>query len=75
MTDKYPGLSSYTDRHGKLRWRYRTKERLVSLPAPDQPEFKEAYLAAVEGRKINKAPVVRMLELPCPGRLEPPSNG
>jgi hypothetical protein len=67
MTDKYPGLSSYTDRHGKLRWRYRTKERLVSLPAPDQPGFEEAYQAAVEGRKNRKAPVVRMPGAALPG--------
>ncbi|NGO54300.1 tyrosine-type recombinase/integrase [Allomesorhizobium camelthorni] len=67
MTDKYPGLSSYTDRHGKLRWRYRTKERVVSLPAPDQPGFEEAYQAAVEGRKINKAPVVKMPGAALPG--------
>ncbi|WP_245525788.1 MULTISPECIES: hypothetical protein [unclassified Mesorhizobium] len=67
MTDKYPGLSSYTDRHGKVRWRYRNKERVVSLPAPDQPGFKEAYQAAVEGRKVPKAPVVRMPGAALPG--------
>ena len=67
MTDTYPSLSSYTDRHGKLRWRYRTKERMVSLPAPDQPGFEEAYQAAVEGRKINKAPVVKMPGAALPG--------
>ncbi|WP_287159971.1 hypothetical protein [Mesorhizobium sp.] len=67
MTDKYPGLSFYTDRHGKVRWRYRTKERVVSLPAPDQPGFKEAYQAAVEGRKAPKAPVVRMPGAALPG--------
>jgi len=67
MTDKYPGLSSYIDRHGKLRWRYRTKERVVSLPAPDQPAFEEAYQAAVEGRKVRKAPVVKMPGAALPG--------
>lgn len=67
MTDKYPGLSSYTDRHGKLRWRYRTKERVVSLPAPNQPGFKDAYQAAVEGRKVPKAPVVQMPGAALPG--------
>ncbi len=67
MTDKYPGLSAYTDRHGKLRWRYRTKERVVSLPTPNQPGFKEAYQAAVEGRKVPKAPVVRMPGAALPG--------
>ncbi|TIW69654.1 MAG: integrase, partial [Mesorhizobium sp.] len=67
MTDKYPGLSSYTDRHGKLRWRYRTKERVVSLPAPNQPGFKDAYKAAVEGRKVPKAPVVQMPGAALPG--------
>lgn len=70
MTEKYPGLSSYTDRHGKLRWRYRTKERIVSLPAPSQPGFKEAYKAAVEGRKPKIAPVIKM-----PGAALPATFG
>ncbi|WP_189343223.1 MULTISPECIES: hypothetical protein [unclassified Mesorhizobium] len=67
MSDKYPGLSSYTDRHGKLRWRYRTKDRVVSLPAPNQPGFKDAYQAAVAGRKVPKAPVVQLPGAALPG--------
>lgn len=31
---------------------------MLSLPAPNQAGFKEAYQAAVEGRKVPKAPVV-----------------
>ena len=57
MTD-HPGASPYKDRHGKERWRYRRKGKTVSLPgAPGQPEFEEAYGAAIEGREPRKAAV------------------
>lgn len=48
-------------------WRYRTKERLVSLPTPNQPGFKDADQAAVEGRKVPKATVVQMPGAALPG--------
>ena len=41
-----------------MRWRYRANGRSVELPSPDTPWFREVYQAAVEGRKIRKAPVV-----------------
>jgi integrase len=40
---------------------------VVSLPAPDQRGFKEAYQAAVEGRKVHKAPVIQMPGAALPG--------
>lgn len=62
----YPDLSSYEDRHGKTRWRYRHKGRSVTLPSPNDPTFEEAYQAAVEGRAPKKAAVVPMLGAALP---------
>lgn len=60
MSDEHPGAGRYTDRHGKVRWRYRRSGKTVPLPhAPGHPEFEEAYAAAVEGREPVKADVVR----------------
>jgi len=70
VKEAYPGLGSYQDRHGRTRWRYRHKGRTVSLPAPDEPGFEEAYQAAVEGRKPRKAQVVAM-----PGAALPETLG
>lgn len=51
-------LSSYTDRHGKLRWRYRRNGRSIPLPGqPGEEAFEAAYSAALEGRQ--RAEVVR----------------
>ena len=56
--NEYPGASPYNDRHGKERWRYRRKGKSVSLPgAPGDPDFEEAYNAAVEGRERRSAEV------------------
>lgn len=42
------GVTSYVDRHGKRRYRYRAKGGYQkSLPAPDQPGFKAAYASAL----------------------------
>ncbi len=60
MTDEFPGLSSFVDRHGTRRWRYRAKGRTVSLPHPDHPGFREAYNAAVERRERRSAEVAHM---------------
>ncbi len=50
MTD-YPNASSYLDRHGRRRWRFRRAGRTVPLPGqPGEPAFESAYLAAIEGR-------------------------
>ncbi len=45
-----PGLSSFLDRHGRRRWRYRARGRTVSLTGkPGDPGFLAAYQAAVSG--------------------------
>jgi len=45
-----PNVSSYQDRHGKTRYRYRKRgQRTVHLPGlPGSPEFMEAYQAALQ---------------------------
>lgn len=48
----YPGLTRITDRHGKVRWRFRIKGR-PSCYIPGEfgsKEFEAAYQAAVNGR-------------------------
>ncbi len=54
----FPGVSRFTDRHGKVRWRYRKKGlAYVYLPGPyGSAEFRIAYEAAVAG---TKEPIVR----------------
>jgi len=66
----YPHASSYKDRHGKARWRFRRAGRTVQLPqAPGHPDFDKAYTAALEGRqKPQPASVVRL-----PGQAAPKS--
>jgi len=57
----FPFASSYKDRHGKTRWRFRRSGKTISLPeAPGHPAFEAAYLAAIEGRPApQRARVVR----------------
>lgn len=47
----FPNASPFTDRHGRVRWRFRRKGlRTVYLPGvPGSAEFAEAYKAASEG--------------------------
>lgn len=50
--EKRPGLSSYKDRHGTLRWRYRRKGRTVAIPGqPGDDGFEAAYSDALQGRR------------------------
>lgn len=52
-------VSSYKDRHGRVRWRFRRRGLTVALPGqPGEEPFQRAYLAALEGRPI-RAEVVR----------------
>ena len=54
-----PFVSSYRDRHGKQRWRYRRRGVSVALPGqPGEESFEAAYSAALEGRRAT-AEVVR----------------
>jgi integrase len=60
MINNHPGAGSYQDRHGRTRWRYRRAGKTISLPgAPGEPEFEEAYAAAVEGRERKGAEIRR----------------
>lgn len=55
MTDALPNVSSYRDRHGKLRWRYRKGQACVQLPgAPGEVRFQEALERALSGRLIQR---------------------
>ena len=57
--ERRPYLSSFQDRHNRTRWRYRRAGKTISISGqPGEPDFEEAYLAAVEGRPLRKAVVV-----------------
>lgn len=66
----YPGLSSFTDSYGKTRYRYRRKGKSKAIPeAPGHPIFEECYLAAVEGRRPNKASITKLPTAALPRTL------
>jgi len=66
--EKRPFLSHFKDRHGTTRWRFRRGKVTKSLRGqPGDPEFEEAYRAAVEGREPRKASVVKMPGSALPG--------
>ncbi|MBX3502840.1 MAG: tyrosine-type recombinase/integrase [Alphaproteobacteria bacterium] len=55
-----PYLSSFRDRHGTTRWRFRRGSRSVYLPGqPGEHAFEAAYCAALEGRAPTRAEVRR----------------
>lgn len=59
--DKPPFTTSYQDRHGRTRWRFRYRGRQHELPGqPGEPAFEAAYAAAVEQRPARKATVARL---------------
>jgi integrase len=65
----FPGASSFLDRHGKLRWRYRHRGRTFALPGePGGAAWVKAYEAALAGERPKPAPIVAM-----PGRALPKS--
>jgi hypothetical protein len=67
--EKRPYLSSFKDRHGTTRWRFRRSGKTISITGnPGEDEFEERYQAAVEGREPRKAAVVSM-----PGAAVPES--
>jgi integrase len=66
----YPGVSPMTDRHGKVRWRFRRNghKDIMLAGEPHSPEFDSAYEAAIEGRAQRNAEIIRM-----PGAASPRS--
>ncbi len=66
--EKRPYLSSFIDRHGTTRWRYRRGKITKSLKGqPGDPDFEEAYQAAFEGREPRKAAIVKLPGAALPG--------
>lgn len=64
----YPHVSSFRDRHGKTRWRYRRAGETKGLPGePHTPEFDATYRAIVKGHPT-KADVI-----PFAGGVRPKS--
>jgi integrase len=64
----YPHASSFEDRHGTTRWRFRRAKKTTVLPGqPGEPAFEEHYRAVVEGRKPKKASVIGMPGAMLPG--------
>jgi integrase len=56
----YPYVSSYQDRHGTTRWRFRRSGKTVTLPGqPGEENFETAYLGVLQGRDIRKLSVTR----------------
>jgi integrase len=56
LTQEFPGVSHYRDRHGKLRWRYRKDGLVVNLGTVyGSPEFLRRYTAAVAGIRLSSA--------------------
>jgi len=53
----YPGVTSYRDRHGRTRWRFRSAGKTVALPGqPGEPAFEEAARRAVMGLPAKPRP-------------------
>lgn len=56
VSGEFPGVSHYKDRHGKLRWRYRSKGFTTNLGTEyGSPEFIRRYTAAVRGERLTTA--------------------
>jgi len=50
---EFPYASSFEDRHGRTRWRFRKDKKTISLHGePGSEKFGESYAAALEGRKL-----------------------
>lgn len=76
MSNKFPGSGWYLDRHKKTRWRYRRAGKTVQLPGDPAASdtFREAYEAAVEGRPVRQATVVRLSTAAIPRSLRAAYN-
>jgi len=59
--ERLPFTTSYRDRHGRTRWRFRYRGRQQELPGqPGEPEFQAAYEAAVANRPRRTATVASL---------------
>ncbi|MCP1200098.1 tyrosine recombinase XerC [Notoacmeibacter sp. MSK16QG-6] len=60
----YPYCSSFRDRHGRERWRFRRKGKTIALPgAPGEDAFDQAFYAALNGHDTRRArPRARTME-------------
>lgn len=59
MSENRPYISSYTDRHGKLRWRFRRGKVTKPLPGgPGEERFEQAYDDLLNGRPV-RAEIIR----------------
>ena len=58
----YPHVSSYADRYGKMRWRYRNKGVTINMPGDPGDEVFEAKYAEITGGK----PPAKVVSLPAP---------
>jgi integrase len=68
MTESRPYLSSFKDRHGTERWRFRRNGKTISLlGSPGEPDFENAYESALNGLKKPAAKIVKHpnAALPC----------
>lgn len=67
----YPFISSFEDRHGKTRWRFRRLGKTLSLRGqPGEASFEADYLAAVEGRERPEAEVRKISSAVEPGSFK-----
>ena len=57
----YPGVTTFKDRYGKERYRFRNRSGWrVTIPGePHTPAFDAAYQAAIEGQAVPQAKIVR----------------
>lgn len=70
MTEGRPYLSSFKDRHGTVRWRFRRGGKTISLLGqPGEPDFEQAYDNALNGRAQTKRKVIQHPNAALPGTL------
>lgn len=68
--EKYPGVTSYVDGTGETRYRFRRDGKQKAIKGqPGEPEFNEAYLSLIEGRKPRSADVIKIPTLSNPETL------
>lgn len=72
-SQEYPGVTHYRDRHGTLRWRYRSKGFTVNLGKEyGSDEFLRRYTAAMQGKRLpSKGATGRTSQAPLGSPLLP----